>query len=82
MTGSALAIAPSWRQGDGITEMYEKTRAEGLWGQRLKRRVMVGTYVLSRPGFYDAYYNRARKVRALIKKDFDDVFRRRVWMRS
>ncbi|MGK7653560.1 Asp-tRNA(Asn)/Glu-tRNA(Gln) amidotransferase subunit GatA [Roseovarius sp. B08] len=59
-------------QGDGITEMYEKTRAEGF-GDEVKRRVMVGTYVLS-AGFYDAYYNRARKVRALIKKDFEDVF--------
>ena len=59
-------------QGDGITEMYEKTRAEGF-GHEVQRRVMVGTYVLS-AGFYDAYYNRARKVRALIKKDFDDVF--------
>ncbi|SMX28991.1 Glutamyl-tRNA(Gln) amidotransferase subunit A [Pelagimonas phthalicica] len=58
--------------GDGITEMYEKTRAEGF-GDEVKRRVMVGTYVLS-AGFYDAYYNRARKVRTLIKKDFEDVF--------
>ncbi|QPM92083.1 Asp-tRNA(Asn)/Glu-tRNA(Gln) amidotransferase subunit GatA [Pseudooceanicola algae] len=58
--------------GDGITEMYEKTRAEGF-GHEVQRRVMVGTYVLS-AGFYDAYYNRARRVRALIKKDFDDVF--------
>ena len=59
-------------QGDGITEMYEKTRAEGF-GHEVQRRVMIGTYVLS-AGFYDAYYNRARKVRALIKKDFEDVF--------
>ena len=59
-------------QGDGITEMYEKTRAEGF-GAEVKRRVMVGTYVLS-AGFYDAYYNRARKVRALIKQDFDEAF--------
>ena len=58
--------------GDGITEMYEKTRAAGF-GSEVQRRVMVGTYVLS-AGFYDAYYNRARRVRALIKKDFDDVF--------
>ena len=58
--------------GDGITEMYEKTRAEGF-GAEVQRRVMVGTYVLS-AGFYDAYYNRARKVRALIKRDFDQVF--------
>ncbi|HCE71453.1 MAG TPA: Asp-tRNA(Asn)/Glu-tRNA(Gln) amidotransferase GatCAB subunit A [Ruegeria sp.] len=59
-------------QGDGITEMYEKTRAEGF-GHEVQLRVMVGTYVLS-AGFYDAYYNRARKVRSLIKKDFEDVF--------
>lgn len=58
--------------GDGITEMYEKTRAQGF-GTEVQRRVMVGTYVLS-AGFYDAYYNRARKVRTLIKKDFEDVF--------
>ncbi len=59
-------------QGDGVTEMYEKTRAEGF-GAEVKRRVMIGTYVLS-AGFYDAYYNRARKVRALIKRDFDEAF--------
>ncbi len=59
-------------QGDGITEMYEKTRAEGF-GAEVKRRVMIGTYVLS-AGFYDAYYNRARKVRALIKRDFEQAF--------
>ncbi|WP_424990631.1 Asp-tRNA(Asn)/Glu-tRNA(Gln) amidotransferase subunit GatA [Fluviibacterium sp. S390] len=58
--------------GDGITEMYEKTRAEGF-GAEVQRRVMVGTYVLS-AGFYDAYYNRARKVRTLIKRDFETVF--------
>ncbi|MCF1708766.1 Asp-tRNA(Asn)/Glu-tRNA(Gln) amidotransferase subunit GatA [Tabrizicola sp. J26] len=59
-------------QGDGITEMYEKTRAEGF-GKEVQRRVMIGTYVLS-AGFYDAYYNRARKVRALIKRDFEFAF--------
>jgi len=58
--------------GDGIVDMYEKTRAEGFGGE-VQRRVMVGTYVLS-AGFYDAYYNRARRVRALIKRDFDQVF--------
>ncbi len=58
--------------GDGITEMYEKTRAEGF-GAEVQRRVMIGTYVLS-AGFYDAYYNRARKVRTLIKQDFEQVF--------
>ncbi|WP_093360814.1 Asp-tRNA(Asn)/Glu-tRNA(Gln) amidotransferase subunit GatA [Tropicimonas isoalkanivorans] len=59
-------------EGDGITEMYEKTRAEGF-GAEVQRRVMIGTYVLS-AGFYDAYYNRARKVRTLIKRDFEDAF--------
>lgn len=59
-------------QGDGITDLYEKTRAEGF-GREVQRRVMVGTYVLS-AGFYDAYYNRARRVRALIKRDFENVF--------
>lgn len=59
-------------KGDGMTEMYEKTRAEGF-GAEVQRRVMVGTYVLS-AGFYDAYYNRARRVRTLIKKDFEDAF--------
>ena len=58
--------------GDGITDMYEKTRAEG-YGPEVQRRIMVGTYVLS-AGFYDAYYNRARRVRALIKRDFETVF--------
>ncbi len=59
-------------QGDSITELYEKTRAEGF-GAEVKRRIMIGTYVLS-AGFYDAYYNRARRVRSLIKRDFDEVF--------
>jgi len=59
-------------QGDGIVDMYEKTRAEGF-GHEVQRRVMIGTYVLS-AGFYDAYYNRARKVRALIKRDFETAF--------
>ena len=58
--------------GDGITEMYEKTRAEGF-GPETQRRIMVGAYVLS-AGFYDAYYNRARRVRALIKRDFEQAF--------
>ena len=59
-------------QREGVTEMYERTRAEGF-GPEVQRRVMIGTYVLS-AGFYDAYYNRARKVRALIKRDFDAAF--------
>ena len=66
--GHRAALAP----GDDVTAMYEKTRAEGF-GDEVKRRIMIGTYVLS-AGFYDAYYNHARKVRALIKKDFEDAF--------
>ena len=58
--------------GRDITELYEKTRAEGF-GREVKRRVMIGTYVLS-AGYYDAYYLRAQKVRTLIKRDFEQVF--------
>lgn len=58
--------------GDTIDEMYELTRAAGF-GDEVKRRVMIGTYVLS-AGYYDAYYVRAQKVRTLIKQDFEKVF--------
>jgi aspartyl-tRNA(Asn)/glutamyl-tRNA(Gln) amidotransferase subunit A len=58
--------------GHNITDMYEKTRAEGF-GPEVRRRVMIGTYVLS-AGYYDAYYLRAQKVRTLIKRDFEDCF--------
>ena len=57
-----------------IVEMYSKTRAEGF-GEEVKRRVMLGTYTLS-AGYYDAYYNKALKVRRLIKNDFDAAFER------
>ncbi|MCA1827189.1 MAG: Asp-tRNA(Asn)/Glu-tRNA(Gln) amidotransferase subunit GatA, partial [Myxococcales bacterium] len=55
-----------------LLEMYEKTRAEGF-GAEVKRRIMLGTYALS-AGYYDAYYLRAQKVRALIRRDFDGAF--------
>lgn len=58
--------------GENLTEMYERTRADGF-GDEVKRRVLIGTYVLS-AGYYDAYYLRAQKVRALILKDFTDAF--------
>jgi aspartyl-tRNA(Asn)/glutamyl-tRNA(Gln) amidotransferase subunit A len=58
--------------GRDVTDMYEKTRAEGF-GKEVRRRVMIGTYVLS-AGYYDAYYLRAQKVRTLIKNDFEDCF--------
>ncbi|MDT3686550.1 MAG: Asp-tRNA(Asn)/Glu-tRNA(Gln) amidotransferase subunit GatA [Pseudorhodoplanes sp.] len=56
-----------------IVGMYEKTRASGF-GAEVRRRTMIGTYVLS-AGYYDAYYLRAQKVRTLIKKDFEDCFK-------
>jgi aspartyl-tRNA(Asn)/glutamyl-tRNA(Gln) amidotransferase subunit A len=56
----------------GITAMYEQTRAQGF-GKEVRRRIMVGTYVLS-AGYYDAYYLRAQKVRTLIRRDFENVF--------
>jgi aspartyl-tRNA(Asn)/glutamyl-tRNA(Gln) amidotransferase subunit A len=59
-------------QGSDITEMYEKTRAKGF-GPEVRRRIMIGTYVLSH-GYYDAYYVRAQKIRSLIKRDFDLAF--------
>ncbi|MBZ5728311.1 MAG: Asp-tRNA(Asn)/Glu-tRNA(Gln) amidotransferase subunit GatA [Acidobacteriia bacterium] len=62
------------RSGDGETlaEMYRNTRGEGF-GAECKRRIMLGTYVLS-AGYYDAYYLKAQKVRALIARDFADAF--------
>jgi aspartyl-tRNA(Asn)/glutamyl-tRNA(Gln) amidotransferase subunit A len=58
--------------GRDVTDMYERTRAEGF-GAEVRRRVMIGTYVLS-AGYYDAYYLRAQQVRTLIKRDFADCF--------
>jgi aspartyl-tRNA(Asn)/glutamyl-tRNA(Gln) amidotransferase subunit A len=55
-----------------LEEMYEMTRAEGF-GREVKRRVLIGTYVLS-AGYYDAYYNKARKVRTLIAEDFKKAY--------
>jgi aspartyl-tRNA(Asn)/glutamyl-tRNA(Gln) amidotransferase subunit A len=58
--------------GRDVIDMYEKTRAEGF-GKEVRRRVLIGTYVLS-AGYYDAYYLRAQKVRTLIKRDFEACF--------
>ena len=55
-----------------IVDMYQRTRADGF-GKEVRRRIMIGTYVLS-AGYYDAYYLRAQKVRTLIKRDFEAVF--------
>jgi aspartyl-tRNA(Asn)/glutamyl-tRNA(Gln) amidotransferase subunit A len=64
-----LRVQPA--QG-GLDDMYEATRAAGF-GAEVKRRIMIGTYVLS-AGFYDAYFNQAQKVRALIARDFEQVW--------
>jgi aspartyl-tRNA(Asn)/glutamyl-tRNA(Gln) amidotransferase subunit A len=58
--------------GRDIVDMYERTRAAGF-GAEVRRRIMIGTYVLS-AGYYDAYYLRAQKVRTLIKQDFERCF--------
>ena len=60
--------------GENLIDMYEKTRSEGF-GNEVKRRIMIGTYVLS-SGYYDAYYLKAQKVRKLIKNDFDEAYKK------
>lgn len=61
------------RSKEGLAELYKKNRSQGF-GAEAKRRIMLGTFVLS-SGYYDAYYARAQKVRSLIKQDFDEVFK-------
>jgi len=61
-------------KGKNLIDMYEKTRSKGF-GNEVKRRIMIGTYVLS-SGYYDAYYLKAQKVRRLIKNDFDEVYKK------
>jgi len=59
--------------GESLDDMYEKTRAEGF-GKEVRRRIMIGTYVLS-AGYYDAYYLKAQRLRTLIARDFDRAFK-------
>jgi aspartyl-tRNA(Asn)/glutamyl-tRNA(Gln) amidotransferase subunit A len=61
-------------EGDNLIDTYEKTRAEGF-GREVKRRILIGTYVLS-AGYYDAYYNKARRVRKLIWQDFIEAYKK------
>ena len=61
-------------KGENLIDMYEKTRSAGF-GDEVKRRIMIGTYVLS-SGYYDAYYLKAQKVRRLIKNDFNNIFQK------
>ena len=70
---TACGSAPR-ADGADLIEMYENTRAAGF-GAEVKRRILIGTYVLS-AGYYDAYYLRAQKIRALILRDFTEVFRK------
>ncbi|MDR1561251.1 MAG: Asp-tRNA(Asn)/Glu-tRNA(Gln) amidotransferase subunit GatA [Holosporaceae bacterium] len=60
------------KQESSLSEMYENTRAEGF-GDEVKRRILIGTYVLS-AGYYDAYYTRALKIQKLIRQDFAEAF--------
>ena len=62
------------KEASSLDDMYEATRGEGF-GDEVKRRIMIGTYVLS-SGYYDAYYLKAQKVRRLIKEDFENVFKK------
>ena len=61
-------------EGNGLDELYINTRTAGF-GKEVKRRILIGTYVLS-AGYYDAYYLKAQKVRRLIKNDFDEAFKK------
>lgn len=63
-----------YEEGDNLNDMYEKTRAAGF-GAEVKRRILIGTYVLS-AGYYDAYYKKAQKVRTLIAQDFQSAYER------
>jgi len=60
--------------GENLNDMYAKTRFEGF-GKEVRRRIMIGTYVLS-SGYYDAYYRKAQRVRRLIRNDFDEAFKK------
>ena len=61
-------------KGNDLIDMYEKTRSEGF-GDEVKRRILIGTYVLS-SGYYDAYYIKAQKIRSLIKSDYVEAFKK------
>ena len=61
-------------EGSGLRDTYRRTKGEGF-GEEVQRRIMLGTHALS-AGYYDAYYRKALKVRTLIKKDFDDAYKK------
>ena len=66
-------IANAKAEGEKLSEIYLKQRGEGF-GAEAKRRIILGTFVLS-SGYYDAYYDKAQRTRTLIKRDFDDAFK-------
>lgn len=74
MRFDGIRYGHSTSEAKNLLEVYEKSRAEGF-GDEAKRRILTGTYVLS-AGYYDAYYKKAQKVRSLIIKEFEDVFKK------
>jgi aspartyl-tRNA(Asn)/glutamyl-tRNA(Gln) amidotransferase subunit A len=72
--GVKYGLRSEFKEGNGLMEMYKKTRSEGF-GAEVKRRIMIGTYSLS-SGYYDAYYRKASQVRTLIKRDFEEAFQK------
>jgi aspartyl-tRNA(Asn)/glutamyl-tRNA(Gln) amidotransferase subunit A len=72
--GVKYGMRATLAKDDGLRAMYSRTRDEGF-GPEVKRRIMLGTYVLS-AGYYDAFYLKAQQVRTLLRRDYDDAFRR------
>jgi aspartyl-tRNA(Asn)/glutamyl-tRNA(Gln) amidotransferase subunit A len=66
-------VGPGKKRPDNLMDVYFKTRGE-KFGAEAKRRIILGTFVLS-SGYYDAYYDKAQRVRTLVKMDFDEVFK-------
>ena len=71
--GVRYGVRPTLDREDGLAELYDRTREAGF-GPEVKRRIMLGTYVLS-AGYYDAYYLRAQRVRTLIRQDYEQALR-------
>jgi aspartyl-tRNA(Asn)/glutamyl-tRNA(Gln) amidotransferase subunit A len=70
----ACATDTPTARAESVFDLYARSRAEGF-GTEVKRRIILGTYVLS-SGYYDAYYGRAQKVRTLIRRDYAEAFKR------
>src|SRR5690606_33294165 len=72
--GVKYGYRASAEKSDDLKEMYSRTRDEGF-GAEVKRRIMLGTYVLS-AGYYDAFYLKAQQVRTLVRRDYERAFER------